>query len=99
MKDIVRAPEDADELSMYLSDGWNHSYDEMYFLGYWGLYRYAFNDTLKAKFKEAILDHWQAERPEKEAAWDLFTAITGVQSFDLENAVGYLQRYPLDLVN
>ncbi|MDP4250284.1 MAG: hypothetical protein Q8918_09290 [Bacteroidota bacterium] len=99
MKDIGRAPEDADELSRDLSDGWNHSDDEMYFLGYWGLYRYAFNDTLKAKFKEAILDHWQAERPEKEAAWDLFTAITGVQSFDLQNAVDYLQRYPLDLVN
>ena len=37
--------------SKMLSDGWNHSDDEMYYCGYWGLYRYAFNDTLKAKYK------------------------------------------------
>ena len=99
MNDIGEAPADADALSKDLSDGWNHSDDEMYFLGYWGLYRYAFNDTLKAKFKASILDHWQAERPEKEAAWDIATAMTGVKDFDLQEAVGYLQRYPLDLIN
>lgn len=99
MKDIGRAPENADELSKELSNGWNHSDDEMYFLGYWGLYRYALNDTLKAKFKESILDHWQAERPEKEAAWNITTALTGTKEFDLKEAVGYLQRYPLDLIN
>jgi hypothetical protein len=99
MKDIGYAPEDADELSKELSEGWNHSDDEMYFLGYWGLYRYALNDTLKNKFKAAILDHWQIERPEKEAAWDIFTAITGVQHFDLPEAVWYLQKYPMDLIN
>ena len=99
MKDIGEAPSDADALSRELSDGWNHSDDEMYFLGYWGLYRYAINDTLKVKFKKAIIDHWEAERPEKEGAWDLMTAITGVSSFDLNEAIGYLQRYPLDLIN
>ncbi|HVM86735.1 MAG TPA: hypothetical protein VMT76_01015 [Puia sp.] len=99
MKEINYAPEEADELSKDLSDGWNHSDDEMYFLGYWGLYRYALNDTLKTKFKKAILDHWEIERPEKEGAWDIFTAITGVKDFDLNEAVWYLQKYPLDMVN
>ncbi|MBS1935227.1 MAG: hypothetical protein JST96_14600, partial [Bacteroidetes bacterium] len=99
MKEIGQAPADADELSKDLSEGWNHSDDEMYFLGYWGLYRYAFNDTLKNKFKAAILDHWQIERPEKEGAWDIFTAITGVQHFDLPEAIWYLQKYPMDLIN
>lgn len=99
MKGISYAPADADELSKDLSDGWNHSDDEMYFLGYWGLYRYALNDTLKNKFKSAILDHWQIERPEKEGAWDIFTAITGVKNFDLNEAVWYLQKYPMDLIN
>ncbi len=51
MKTIGRAPDDADELSKDLSDGWNHSDDEMYFVGYWGLYRYALNDTLKSKIQ------------------------------------------------
>ena len=99
MKDIGYAPDDADALSKDLSDGWNHSDDEMYFLGYWGLYRYALNDTLKNKFRAAILDHWQIERPEKEGAWDIFTAITGVKNFDLNEAIWYLQKYPMDLID
>lgn len=98
MTEIGHAPEGAADLAKNLSDGWNHSDDEMYFLGYWGLYRYALNDTLKAKFKSAILNHWQIERPEKEAAWNILTAITGVKQFDLNEAVWYLQNYPLDMI-
>lgn len=99
MKVIGKAPENADEHSKQMSDGWNHSDDEMYFLGYWGLYRYAFNDTLKAKYKQQILDHWEIERPEKEGAWNIFTALTGVKDFDLKEAVWYLQEHPLDLID
>jgi hypothetical protein len=99
MSQIGKAAPDADEWSKMLSESWNHSDDEMYFLGYWGLYRYAFNDTLKARYKEAIVDHWQAERPEKEAAWNITTALTGVKDFDLNESIWYLQRYPLDLVH
>ncbi len=61
----------ADALSRMLSESWNHSDDEMYYCGYWGLYRYAFNDTLRAKYKEAIIDHWETERPEKEGLWNI----------------------------
>ena len=95
---IGTAPDTADELSKHLSGGWNHSDDEMYFLGYWGLYRYAFTDTLRGQFKDAILDHWRMERPEKEGAWDIFTAMTGVKDFDLDAVVWYLQKYPMDLI-
>ena len=98
MKSIAMAPAVADELSKDLSNGWNHSDDEMYFLGYWGLYRYALNADLKAKFKESIIDHWEIERPEKEGAWDIFTAMT-TNEFDLNEAAWYLQRHPLDLIN
>jgi hypothetical protein len=99
MAQVGRAPESADDWSKMLSEAWNHSDDEMYFLGYWGLYRYAFNDTLKTKFKDAIIDHWQAERPEKEGAWNIFTALTGTNEFDLNEAIWYLQGYPLDLIH
>jgi hypothetical protein len=99
MSVIGKAPEDADEHSKHMSDGWNHSDDEMYFVGYWGLYRYAFNDTLKAKYKQSIIDHWQAERPEKEGAWNIFTALTGTKDFDLNEAVWYLQEHPVDLID
>lgn len=99
MKDVALAPEDADDWSKMLSESWNHSDDEMYFVGYWGLYKYAFNDTLKTKFKAAILDHWEIERPEKDGAWNIITALTGTSEFDLEEAVWYLQEHPLDLVS
>ena len=99
MSQIGRAPDDADDWSKMLSESWNHSDDEMYFVGYWGLYRYAFNDTLKARFKEAIIDHWQAERPEKEGAWNIFTALTGTPDFDLEEAAWYLREHPMDLIH
>ena len=99
MAEIGHASDNANELSKQLSDGWNHSDDEMYFCGYWGLYRYALNDKLKADFKKAILDHWQIERPEKEGLWNIMTALTGTKNFDLNEAIWYLQRYPLDLIN
>ncbi len=99
MKEIGTSDQDADDWSKMLSGSWNHSDDEMYFLGYWGLYRYAFNDTLKEKFKASIIDHWEMERPEKEGAWNIFTALTGKKDFDLKEAIWYLQEYPLDLIN
>lgn len=99
MKSIGMAPANADELSKELSDQWNHSDDEMYYCGYWGLYRYALNDTLKAKYKEAIIDHWEIERPEKEGLWNIMTAIVGKPEIDLNEAVWYLQEYPLDMIN
>ncbi|GAB2516827.1 hypothetical protein [Spirosoma aerophilum] len=99
MRLIGKAADDADEHSKHMSDGWNHSDDEMYFVGYWGLYRYAFNDTLRANYKKAILDHWEIERPEKDGAWNIFTALTGTKSFDLNEAAWYLREHPLDLID
>ena len=99
MRVIGEAGDVSNAHAKMLSDGWNHSDDEMYFLGYWGLHRYAFNDTLKRKYEEAIIDHWQAERPEKEGLWNIMTAITGTSLFDLSAAVYYLKEHPLDLID
>lgn len=99
MSEIGMAPEDADDWAKMLSSGWNHSDDEMYYVGYWGLYRYAFTDSLKALYKESILDHFEAERPEKEGLWNIMTAMVGVREFDLDEAIWYLQEYPLDLID
>lgn len=98
MSRIGQAPEGADDWASMLSESWNHSDDEMYFLGYWGLYRYAFDDSLKAKYKESIIDHWEAERTEKEGAWNIFTAMVA-DEYDREEAIWYLQEYPLDLIH
>jgi len=97
MAEIGRAPEDADDWSRMLSGSWNHSDDEMYYLGYWGLYRYAFNDTLRKMYRESIIDHWKHERPEKDGLWNIFTAMVS-NDFDLDEAIWYLQEHPLDLI-
>uniref|UniRef100_UPI003564230F hypothetical protein n=1 Tax=Mariniphaga sediminis TaxID=1628158 RepID=UPI003564230F len=98
MEEIGKAPENSGDWAQMLSSAWNHSDDEMYFLGYWGLDRYAFNDTLKTMFRESIMDHWELERPEKDGLWNLFTAMVS-NEFDLEEAVWYLQEYPMDLIS
>jgi hypothetical protein len=99
ISEIGTAPAEADTWSRMLSESWNHSDDEMYYCGYWGLYRYAFNDTLKIKYREAIIDHWESERPEKEGLWNIMTALANTNDIDLEEAIWYLQEYPLDLTD
>ena len=96
--EIGPAPEEADEWSKMLSSGWNHSDDEMYFLAYWSLFPDAFNDELKAQYKEAIKDHWEWERPEKNPLWNFCYAMTGAKAFDLDEAIWTLKEWPLDMI-
>jgi hypothetical protein len=91
--------DDNSELSKTLSHEWNHSDDEMYFLAYWGLYPYAFTPALKEKFRAAIKDHWDIERPEEDALWNLTYAMTGAKQFDLAQSIRFLRNYPMDLRN
>jgi hypothetical protein len=99
MSIIGQSGEGSDDWSKLLSDSWNHSDDEMYFLGYWGLHRYAFDEKLKGQFVASIVDHWEAERPEKEGLWNIFTALVQPENFDLEEAVWFLERHPIDLIS
>ncbi len=92
-------PDQTDELSKVLSQEWNHSDDEMYFLAYWGLYPYSFSGDLKAKFGAAIKDHWEIERPEKNALWNFTYAMTGATEFDLDPSIDFLKDYPMDMRN
>jgi len=96
--EIGPVPDHADAWSRMLSKEWNHSDDEMYFLAYWGLYPYAFDDTLKRKYKWAIKDHWNAERPEKNSLWNFCYAMTGARDFDLEESIWHLREFPLDMI-
>lgn len=98
MSEIGRSGDEGDDWAKMLSDGWNHSDDEMYFVGYWGLYRYAFDENLKKQYKKSIVDHWEAERPEKDGLWNIFTAMVQPENFDLNEAVWFLQKHPIDLI-
>jgi len=99
MSIIGQSGDGSDDWSKMLSESWNHSDDEMYFLGYWGLYRYAFTPELKGQFKKSIIDHWEAERPEKEALWNIFNALAQPENFDLKESIWFLEKHPIDLIS
>lgn len=42
---------------------------------------------------------WEAERPEKEGLWKIMTTLVGDENYDFEEAIWYLQEYPLDLIS
>jgi hypothetical protein len=93
VKELGRVP------GIDLTSDWNHSDDELAFLSYWNLYRYAFTPELREKYRQAIRDHWEIERPEKNPLWNFIYAMTGAQDFDLDESIWTLQQFPLDLVS
>lgn len=78
-----------------MGEDWNHSDDEMAFLTYWVLYHYAFDDALRQEYATMIRDHWNIERPERNALWNLLTYGTS-GDIDLESTIWYLQGFPKD---
>lgn len=86
---------DFEHQGITMGDDWNHSDDEMAFLTYWVLYHYAFNDDLRQEYTEMIRDHWEIEKPERNALWSLLTFGTS-GDIDLESTIWYLQGFPKD---
>jgi hypothetical protein len=94
----IISPSDADDLSQLLSQKWNHSDDEMYFLAYHQLVNGALSPELKEQYIASIQDHWEIERPERNALWNFIYAMTsGAKDFDLDESIRFLKTYPLDL--
>jgi hypothetical protein len=81
-----------------LTTEWNHSDDELAFLSYWNLYKYAFTQELREKYRQAIKDHWEIERPEKNPLWNLIYAATGAEDCDLQESIWSLKEFPLDAI-
>jgi len=81
-----------------LTTEWNHSDDELAFLSYWNLYRYAFNEDLREQYRRTIKEHWQIERPEKNPLWNFIYADTGAEQFDLAESIWSLRQFPLDTI-
>ncbi|MCB9260613.1 MAG: hypothetical protein H6612_14800 [Ignavibacteriales bacterium] len=81
-----------------LSDSWNHSDDEMYFITIPNLVNYAFNPELKQKYFDAAESHWEIERNEKNPLWNYMYALIGGKNIDSEESAWWLREYPLDLI-
>ena len=79
-----------------MGDEWNHSDDEMSFITYWVLYHHAFNDDLKQKYVGVIRDHWEIEKPEKDALWNMLAFGTS-GDIDLEGTLWHLREFCVDL--
>ncbi|HAB19137.1 MAG TPA: hypothetical protein DCE44_22195, partial [Verrucomicrobiales bacterium] len=82
-----------------MGDEWNHSDDELAFFTYWVLVRFAFSPDLRAKYLEAVADHWAFERPERYPIWNFIYAACGGTSYDPAGAVWTLRGVPLDTIN
>ena len=82
-----------------LTTEWNHSDDELAFLSYWNLYKYAFTEELREKYIQTIKGHWEIERPEKNPLWNLIYAITGAVDFNLDQTIWSLKEFPLDMIS
>jgi len=82
-----------------LTTEWNHSDDELAFLSYWNLYKYAFTEELREKYSQTIKDHWDIERPEMNPLWNFIYAMTGAAEFDLEETIWSLKEFPLDMIS
>lgn len=77
--------------------GWNHSDDEMAFLTYWILYHFAPDKQLKDIYSDVIVDHFEIEKPERNALWSLITYGTAGE-IDLPSVQWHLREYQLDQI-
>lgn len=82
-----------------MGNEWNHSDDLLGFVSYWFLVRYAFDETLRAKYVAAVRDHWELEKAEKCPLWNFVLASTGEKEFDAAGALWTLRHFPLDLID
>ncbi|MEN8186329.1 MAG: hypothetical protein ABFR05_04275 [Bacteroidota bacterium] len=82
-----------------LSNKWNHSDDEMYFLTAPAFVNYSFTEEQKQKHFEAVRSHWEIERNEKNPLWNYLFALVGGKNIDVEDSAWWLREFPMDLID
>ncbi|MEO9894233.1 hypothetical protein [Aurantibacter sp.] len=82
-----------------LSDRWNHSDDEMYFLTIPSFVNYSFTEEQRAKHFETVKSHWEVERSEKNPLWNYLFALSGAKTIDSEDSAWNLREFPMDLID
>ena len=82
-----------------LSDAWNHSDDEMYFLTAPAFVKYALDQASGKKYLETVRSHWEIERSEKNPLWNFLYSLSGGSPIDLNESIWWLKEFPLDLID
>lgn len=81
-----------------MGQDWNHSDDEMAFLTYWVLHKNRLDDSYKKDYDWMVNDHWEIERPERNALWNIIPyALTG--HIDRDSTVWWLREFNMDRWN
>jgi hypothetical protein len=76
---------------------WNHSDDELYWLSYYNLLKFCFDDSLRRTFLQSIGRHYEVTKRKKNPVWNqIYGAVTG-QGFDLDGPMFILREFPMDL--
>jgi hypothetical protein len=82
-----------------LSNKWNHSDDEMYFLTIPGFVNYSFSEEQREAHFNAAKSHWEVERSEKNPLWNYLFALSGGKNIDSEESAWWLREFPMDLID
>lgn len=77
----------------------SHSDDILNFFPYYGLFRYAGNDTNYTYFVKSLERSWRNVRNDHMPVWNVIASALLGKDCDLDIALKELRQYPLDLVN
>lgn len=76
----------------------NHSDDELAFLPYYTLFRYATDPELLPFYKKSIQRSWNVEQADRIPIWNIIASASLKKDCDLNTALEELQLIPMDLV-
>jgi hypothetical protein len=77
----------------------NHSDDELAFLPYYTLFRYAQEPELLTFYKKSIQRSWNVEQADRILIWNIIASAALKKDCDLKIALEELQMIPMDLIN
>jgi len=76
----------------------NHSDDELAFLPYYILFRYADEPDLLPIYRQSMEHAWQVEIPEKNPLWNFIATFALHRDCGIADAIESLQLIPMDLI-
>lgn len=77
----------------------NHSDDELAFLPYYILFRYAKEPELKPFYEKSMQRSWNVEQADRIPIWNIIASSALQKDCDLNVALEELQQIPMDMIN
>jgi hypothetical protein len=77
----------------------NHSDDELAFLPYYILLRYAEDPELLTLYQKSLDRSWQVEKLDRNPLWNYITSASLEKDYDLDIAIDELRLIPMDMID